>query len=152
MCHLWQSHFGTPGRARFHNQEWGSKMEAIGLMPSNTGRPGGKRTGDQMMDYPIPGGLFETVAGQLITEAFQISWMDRLHAIREEPGGGHAPGANGGTGPKPDKSNRVKYRCPTCEVQVWGKPNLLIRCGSCSDGSLFVVAGKPLELLDILSA
>ena len=28
-----------------------------------------------------------------------------------------------------NKSNRVKYRCPCCLVQVWGKPNLLLKCG-----------------------
>lgn len=154
MCHLWQSHFGNPGRARFHNREFASKMESIGLMPSRTGRPGGRKTGDQMMDYPIQGGLFEAVAAQLITDDFQLSWMDRVQALQEEQGGS-TQGANGtaGTnGPKPDKSNRLKYRCPTCEVQVWGRPNLLIRCGSCPDGSLFLVTKKPLELIDIWSA
>ena len=28
-----------------------------------------------------------------------------------------------------NKSNRVKYRCPCCSAQVWGKPNLLLKCG-----------------------
>ncbi|WP_092746094.1 hypothetical protein [Paracidovorax valerianellae] len=34
--------------------------------------------------------------------------------------------------PKPavNKSNRAKYVCP-CEKQVWGKPGLLLICGSC---------------------
>jgi len=33
-------------------------MESIGLMPSDTGEPGGKRTGQRMSDYPIEGGAF----------------------------------------------------------------------------------------------
>ncbi len=45
MCHLWQQHFGSPGRRGYHNKEWADKMEAIGLMPSDTHKPGGKRTG-----------------------------------------------------------------------------------------------------------
>ena len=26
MVHLWQEHFGKPGRARYHNKEWADKM------------------------------------------------------------------------------------------------------------------------------
>lgn len=44
MVHLYQHHFGDPGRGRYLNKEWGNKMESIGLMPSSTGRPGGRRT------------------------------------------------------------------------------------------------------------
>jgi len=29
----------------------------------------------------------------------------------------------------PNRSNRVKYRCPKCATQVWGKPELAILCG-----------------------
>lgn len=28
-----------------------------------------------------------------------------------------------------DRSNRIKYRCPSCSVQVWGKPGLRLLCG-----------------------
>ncbi|WP_322097642.1 SprT-like domain-containing protein [Pelagibius sp. Alg239-R121] len=78
MCHLWQHHFGNPGRGRYHNEEWADKMESIGLMPSSTGRPGGKRIGDRMNDYPIPGSAFLMVAKALLGEAFDIPWADRF--------------------------------------------------------------------------
>ncbi|KFJ12801.1 sprT-like family protein [Delftia acidovorans] len=81
MAHLWQHHFGKPGRARYHNEEWADKMETIGLMPSSTGRPGGKRTGDMMADYAIAGGPFLRACEQLLTDSFQISWYDRFPAI-----------------------------------------------------------------------
>ena len=81
MAHLWQHHFGKPGRARYHNEEWAAKMEAIGLMPSSTGRPGGKRTGDMMADYAIAGGPFLVACEQLLTARFQLSWYDRFPAI-----------------------------------------------------------------------
>ncbi|MFG0675521.1 SprT-like domain-containing protein [Delftia sp. WSY_7] len=81
MAHLWQHHFGKPGRARYHNEEWAAKMEAIGLMPSSTGRPGGKRTGDMMADYAIVGGPFLAACEQLLTARFQLSWYDRFPAI-----------------------------------------------------------------------
>jgi hypothetical protein len=47
MTHLWQHHFGKPSRSGYHNKEWAAKMHAIGLHPSDTGRPGGKETGQQ---------------------------------------------------------------------------------------------------------
>jgi len=28
-----------------------------------------------------------------------------------------------------NKSNRLKYRCPTCKAQVWGKPDIKVLCG-----------------------
>jgi hypothetical protein len=45
MAHLWQHHYGTPSRGRYHNAEWAAKMKAVGLIPSHTGRPGGRETG-----------------------------------------------------------------------------------------------------------
>ncbi|GKS87012.1 SprT-like domain-containing protein [Acidovorax sp. SUPP1855] len=163
MCHLWQSHFGKPGRGRYHNEEWASKMEAIGLMPSSTGQPGGKRTGDMMADYAIEGGPFLKACAELLTRSFRISWYDRFPApehvragqgsmgmhLAASVGGGSVPaqsiavmaslvnpaatsGEDGEENPKPaaNKSNRAKYVCP-CEKQVWGKPGLMLICGSC---------------------
>jgi hypothetical protein len=48
QVHLWQHHFGQASRNRYHNTEWATKIEAIGLMPSDTGKPGGKRTGQRV--------------------------------------------------------------------------------------------------------
>ena len=78
QCHSWQRHFGTPGRGRYHNAEFAKKMKDIGLMPSSTGRPGGKETGDHMADYPIEGGLFLQAVDKLLTENFKITWYDRF--------------------------------------------------------------------------
>jgi len=73
MVHAWQFHFGKPGRRGYHNKEWADKMEAIGLMPSSTGKPGGARTGEKMADYAIPGGLFMQATDKLLTQDFKIS-------------------------------------------------------------------------------
>lgn len=80
MTHLWQRHFGTPSRACYHNTEWAEKMQSIGLMPSSTGQPGGKRVGQQMADYVIAGADFERATHQLLTGGFEISWLDRYPA------------------------------------------------------------------------
>jgi len=81
MAHLWQQHFGQPGRGRYHNEEWAQKMESIGLMPSSTGQPGGRRTGDMMADYPITGGRFLAACESLLTSDFSLSWYDRFPAV-----------------------------------------------------------------------
>ncbi len=78
---LWQYRFGKPGRTRYHNEQWATKMESIGLMPSSTGQPGGKRTGDSMADYAIEGGAFLVACAALLTSNFKISWYDRFPAL-----------------------------------------------------------------------
>lgn len=95
MAHQWQAHFGDRGRARYHNAEWGQKMEAIGLMPSSTGKPGGKRTGDHVADYPIKGGRFEIAARKLIDSAFRISWFDRFVGTAQLQVAAHLYGGEG---------------------------------------------------------
>lgn len=51
QVHLWQHHFGQPSRNRYHNSEWATQMEALGLMPSDTGAPGGKRHKRQLKPW-----------------------------------------------------------------------------------------------------
>lgn len=44
--------------------------------------------------------------------------------------------------PKANRSNRIKYRCPSCQAQVWGKPGLKLLCGEelCEQSPFDVVA------------
>lgn len=139
MCHAWQCHYGSPSRKGYHNKEWADMMESIGLMPSHSGKPGGKRTGQTMGDYPINGGKFMGVTEQLMNEEVfeglfleinpdisQLIKPDKplfeqvQHLILEaEPK------------PKPSRS-KVKYQC-SCST-VWGKPGLSITCNVCSQG------------------
>lgn len=84
--HLYQDNFGKPGRGRYHNKEWADKMETIGLMPSSTGKEGGKRTGDRMSHYIIEGGRFDKACKKLLTKDFKISWADRFPPRRAVTG------------------------------------------------------------------
>ncbi|MDH0190268.1 SprT-like domain-containing protein [Stenotrophomonas sp. GD03993] len=87
MCHMWQYHFGKPSKRSYHNKEWADKMEAVGLMPSSTGRPGGARTGEKIADYPIEGGRFLQATRQLFSEGPFLTWYDRFSAPgRSRPG------------------------------------------------------------------
>lgn len=154
MTHLWQSHFGKPGRARYHNAEWADKMESIGLMPSSTGQPGGRRVGDCMADYVIPNGRFAAVVDELLrSRRFGITWFDRftppapLHPVgsASEASGvpqlAYAVPAAEGVAIIPktpthaiakDRSNRIKYTCAGCSLNAWGKPAIRLGCLTCN--------------------
>lgn len=160
MVHLWQYHFGTPGRGRYHNKEWADKMESIGLMPSSTGQPGGNKTGDCMGDYAINGGLFLKACADLVTNEFRLSWYDRYpdstvaHAgqnsyslqLNDMPESATEIVAN-----KPNslvqvrneqsqnesetpqvnsKATRMKYTCG-CGINLWAKPDITVECCEC---------------------
>ena len=123
MTHLWQKHYGKSGRGRYHNKQWADKMESIGLMPSNTGKPGGKRTGDQMLDYVIEGGPFSKATDRLSSEGFTISWIEHWQKNNEN---------NGSTNHEAHiKESRHRYLCPFCNIKAWGKPGLYLICGNC---------------------
>lgn len=157
MVHLWQAHFGTPSRACYHNREWADKMESLGLMPSSTGVLGGRRVGQKMSDYVIAGGRFEQATNDLRGGGWKITWYDRYPApvpmapAPEWPGPstttpGHTMSTPTGidthtplhTHPQlfmertGNRSNRVKYTCPSCSANAWGKPKLNLVCGDCN--------------------
>lgn len=76
MVHMWQSKFGDRPRVGYHDKQWARKMEEIGLMPSSTGEPGGKMTGQRVSHYIIDGGLFDIAASDLIANGWRLSWED----------------------------------------------------------------------------
>lgn len=45
MVHLEQEHFGEAPKRAYHNKQWAEWMDRVGLVPSTTAAPGGKRTG-----------------------------------------------------------------------------------------------------------
>ena len=73
MVHQWQFHFGEPGRRGYHNKQWAARMERVGLMPSDTGEPGGRKVGQSMTHYIIAGGPFDMACDELLTGHFRLS-------------------------------------------------------------------------------
>lgn len=124
MVHLWQQHFGRPSRSAYHNREWAGEMLRIGLHPSDTGRPGGRMTGQQMSDYVLPGGRFEQAAQQLLATGFVITWFDH-HGVRLEPFDPDALIVRARSG------LRIKFTCPSCRASAWGKASLNLFCLDC---------------------
>ncbi|CAH2802842.1 MAG: zinc metalloproteinase Mpr protein [uncultured Paraburkholderia sp.] len=152
MVHAWQAHFGKPGRRGYHNKEWAAKMEEVGLMPTSTGEPGGKKIGEHMTHYIVAGGRFDHSCAELLTREFTLSWLDRFPPERPKSPSGSVDidigddedneGPNGRDEGDDlsalielpplepvNRSNRIKYRCPNCSLQVWAKPNIRVLCG-----------------------
>jgi SprT-like family len=118
MAHAWQMQCGKPGRGGYHNEEWAAKMESLGLMPSSTAAPGGKRTGDRMSHYIIDGGPFARAFVEM-PEEYLLPWLCW-------------EGKEGGK--KPRAASKVKFTCPACGANAWGRPGLLLACGACGVG------------------
>lgn len=76
MVHLWQNTYGEASRPGYHNSEWAEKIESIGLMPSSTGLPNGKKVGQKMSCYLIAGGAFESAAVDFFLQGNFINLVD----------------------------------------------------------------------------
>lgn len=184
MVHIWQAHFGVPGRRGYHNAEWAKRMVSIGLIPSSTGKPGGDSTGEHVGDYILHEGPFFKACRTLLDQGFVLRWVDRFPVYRGDApvmvydGDGNAVSLGESedaqtplvmpkfstdalssviqgrdvspvqldeeaSEPNPiktlppivsqplNRSNRHKYVCKHCTLQVWGKPGLFILCGNC---------------------
>lgn len=157
MVHHWQEHFATPSPSNAHNQEWAKKMESLGLMPSDTGLPGGKRTGRSVSHYIIPDGRFLASCRRLVEGGFVIPWLDRH--LPAEPESQVAvvkalkdAGVEYEVSPPPvtklpEKikgkatvfrsapkiaTTREKLTCQKCGSKAWVAPGTKIICGVCS--------------------
>ena len=164
MVHQWQRHFGKPSRGGYHNREWAEKMKEIGLMPSATGAPGGAETGPRMTHYILFDGRFQRVCEQLMAESPMLTWVDvdatnvsrvidLLAAsagtapaaansdVSAVPGAVVDPRSPATQAGEPDPKRKLKYTCPGCGINVWGKPALAIACVPC-DAELELNPGK----------
>jgi predicted SprT family Zn-dependent metalloprotease len=98
MVHLEQFHFGAPSRNGYHNKQWAMWMERIGLMPSDSGAPGGKRTGQRLHHYVIPDGPFAVAVAK---RKFAVPYFDRAAESNATRG-----------------KRKLAYTCPSCEDKV----------------------------------
>lgn len=117
MCHLWQREFGKPGKRGYHNKEFARKMAEVGLICSNTGKPGGKGTGVQMTHYIDTDGAFQ--------EALQGA-PDHLPLMCQE-----VTSAGRTKRLKASNKSKTKYTCQGCEFNAWAKPGALLGCWTC---------------------
>jgi predicted SprT family Zn-dependent metalloprotease len=121
MAHLWQHHFGKPSRGNYHNKEWAAKMRQIGLVPSNTGQPGGREVGQSVSHYIEHGGRFQEAYRELETRGFMPLYVDLW-------------GSDESSKRREAKKNasKTKYTCPDCCTNAWAKPGVHLNCGDCN--------------------
>ena len=125
MVHLWQHHFGKPGRGRYHNLEWAEKMKAIGLQPTATGKEGGAEIGDVMNHMIVADGLFDRSVKKMLAKGFVLSWTEQPELT---PAGEELDDEN--PEDQPSKSGkRVKYVCPHGDMKAWAKHDAKLVCG-----------------------
>lgn len=113
MCHLYQEHFGkSPPRKAYHNKEFAEIMKERGLQCSHNGQVDGKETGQKMTHYIIENGAYDTIFNK-------YNWQINLERQwNRNP-------------KKPSKNSKVKFTCPDCECNAWGKETLNIHCADC---------------------
>ena len=164
MVHLWQHDFGKTSRQCYHNRQWADKMEALGLMPSDTGEEGGLRTGQLMSHYILREGAFEKVFNSISEDDLKrltlpyrlnremamyiededdevetvLAWLKRTSPQPIYKGKDVSISSFFGIGKTASHSRagvKAKYVC-ACDNRVWGKPDLEIQCMIC--GCMFM--------------
>jgi len=118
MVHTWQAHHGKVSRGGYHNKEWADKMETIGLMPTTTGEEGGKKTGQAVTHYIIDGGQFDISCKKFMSNGARLNWQSYNPEGRKKTA---------------KKKNKIKYTCPSCNANAWGKPEINLMCGDCME-------------------
>ena len=120
QAHVWQHHFGKPSRSGYHNRQWAAKMIEIGLIPTDTGQPGGKQVGQKVTHMIAEGGPFETACRALLAKTGPTLYHDRV-------------GEGAAATRKKKAASKTKFSCPACEQNAWAKPDALLICGVCHE-------------------
>lgn len=121
MVHLWQHHKGKPSRNGYHNKEWAAKMREVGLIPTDTGEPGGKETGQKVTHIIEEGGRFAKACTAFLVKKGSILYQDRA-------GEGEAAVTR-----KKKAASKTKFTCPACGLNAWAKPDAHLTCTDCSE-------------------
>src|SRR6266487_575768 len=118
MAHLWQHHYGKPPRKGYHDKQWAAKMYEIGLIPTATGEPGGKETGQKMTHLIEENGNFARTVSNLLEEHPTILYHDRNENDAAS---------------KKKAASKTRYTCPGCGLNAWAKPEAPLVCGECQE-------------------
>lgn len=139
MVHLWQHHFGTPSRGRYHNKEWAHKMREIGLVPSSTGAPGGEDVGETVSHYIEPGGRFEAFCTAYLASNSITLFQDAAYREVRVEGEAETPdGENQERAVRVERAYRererkaaskTRFTCPRCKQNAWASRKARLLCG-----------------------
>lgn len=120
MAHLWQHHFGKRPRKSYHDRQWAAKMREIGLLPTATGAPGGKETGQKVTHLIEEGGRFAVSCAAFLATHPAALYQDRA-----------AEDDASRTARRKKAASKTKFTCPDCGANAWGRPDLHLLCGDC---------------------
>jgi hypothetical protein len=95
-------------------------MEAVGLVPSAPGEAGGTRPGQKVSHSLQPGGPLDRACRALLAQGCTIPWVALTSGDEE--------------GRQKKAASKTKYVCPSCALNVGGKPDIQVICGACLDG------------------
>jgi predicted SprT family Zn-dependent metalloprotease len=127
MAHLWQCEFGKASRSGYHNRQFADKMQTLGLVTSQTGQPGAKRTGQQMTHYIQIGGPFDVACRRFLQrEKKSFAWGSPPDITRID----EATIAAQGNIAFPSQT-RSKFTYHYCGQNAWAKPAAQLICGTC---------------------
>lgn len=124
MCHHEQQCFGKPGKGAYHNAEWATMMDRVGLTPRAIDRTGMKtdgRTGTKVSHDIALDGPFAKACAALLKTGFSLPYSERVFTAAEK------------TRATVKKASKTKYTCPSCDMAVWGKPGLSVGCIDCDE-------------------
>jgi hypothetical protein len=117
MCHQWRAYqYRPPKKAGYCDEVCAAKLESLGLVPTDTGKRGGRRTGSNVGHYIVEDGLFARVA------AARKFVRDRLfYDLSKEQD------------PQAKTKNKSTFVCPACgeKNKYWGRPGLRWVCPVC---------------------
>jgi ribosomal protein S27E len=145
MTHQYQWHFGKRNHGGYHDKAWARLMIDIGLVPTDTGEPGGKATGRRVTHFIREHGPFDRLCTALIEAGFVIPFREvSLWEVLETKSNAGDPEARSAAELQRQKADRLRrekaasksrYTCPGCEYpkHVWGKPGLHVICGECGE-------------------
>jgi hypothetical protein len=131
MVHLWRHELGKlnrkggKGAGGYHDTVWADQMETIGLMPSNTGRPGGERTGFAVTHYIIENGRFDVACRELLIAGGGIKYRDARNVHQPQPV------ERGPARPAARKPRFTLFACTLCDLEAKSRASALLACVSC---------------------
>jgi hypothetical protein len=133
MVHQWRAYQDRPPKKpNYCDELCARKMESVGLVPTDTGKPGGRRTGSGIGHLILEDGLFAYVC------AARKFDRDRLFydLAREQD-------------PK-QRRNKSTFICPDCgeKNKYWGRPGLRWVCPVC--GCMAIEEGTELAAGDVI--
>ena len=121
MCHVKQYMIlGNTLPTIGHCTKWAKQMKKVGLIPSATGKPGGRQTGKSMTHYIKEGGPYDQAYVEWYSENGKLSWhsSNRLKQVILKK-------------KTKRKKTRITKICPECNQKVSTKPDFDLVCYDC---------------------